>query len=124
MRQESIVPAGAQLEIVGDGRWIAATHEGPRGGGMRDSARMLEIIGTAEHPIVLRVVDASAAPLRAPVQQPARMNEAMRALDAPAPVSTGIRVDAADDPRASESAGEALLAEVPSGTRGSKRVLS
>ncbi len=51
-----VVPVGARLEVVGDGRWEMSTSDSAVAHS-RAAARVLRIEGTAERPVLLRIVD-------------------------------------------------------------------
>jgi hypothetical protein len=73
---ERSIPAGAWVEVLGHAQWCVGPEPG-LGGGLRTSARRLEIVGTPEAPVFLKVVT-----------PPARQGAS------PATETTGVRVGA------------------------------
>jgi len=78
----AVLPDGAQVEVVGEGRWI--TGDDPSAP-LRGSTRVLEITGSSERPVLLRTLQRATAPsqgVRIATTPSARDEDAEAAMDA------------------------------------------
>ncbi len=53
---EVLIPDGASVQVVGNGHWIAETSDVLPAGNPRSAARMLEITGTVDEPVIIELI--------------------------------------------------------------------